>query len=333
MHVTSTSTDLIIEQPPFVFAKEWHKHFPPMLVVSITNVCNERCVHCYYKEFIKRPEYRKSFLNWEIWEKICEETGQWPEVILNFGTDGEPLLHPDLLNMLRLARQHSIAPINITTNGTLMNDAFNKTIVEENLIDVMNISLDAFRQETYKKIRGGSLKKVVNNVYNLIRYRNQTSGSLKIQVNIIDQPEARDEVEDFKTYWEQYVDNVLIRTYYDATSVTGQTGPNMTGKQEKFEDVERWPCQQLWRRFNIADDGTVRFCVDDWFNTTKIGHLEHQSIAEIWTGEAYNRLRHLHIAGHYPQIPYCAKCTEWQGMKWNYDYFTAMSKLLGKDVL
>ncbi|MBL7196534.1 MAG: radical SAM protein [Candidatus Omnitrophica bacterium] len=320
----------IMEQGPYGFSKPWHKYFPPMIVVSITNACNLRCTHCYYSKFVKLPDYHKSMLPWELWEKICKEMGQWPGVIMNFGTDGEPLLHPRFLDMLRMARKYSIYPINVTTNGTIMDDKFNRIIVEENLVDIMNISVDAFTAERYRKIRGGSYEKVVSNVHNLISHRNKSASPIKIQINIIDQPEVKNELEDFLNYWKKYADNVLLRTYYDATSETGETGPNITGKQSKFKDIVRWPCQQLWRRFNISDDGTVRFCIDDWFNKTRIGHLKTQSIAKVWMSREYNQLRHLHITSQFDKIPYCAKCTEWQGMKWDYDYFTAIKRMLGK---
>ena len=325
--------EYIIEREPYVFAKQWHKEFPPMIVVSITNVCNLECIHCYHGKFKKLHDYHPNMLSWDIWEKICEEASHWPGVMLNFGTDGEPLVHHRFLDMLHLARKYSIYPINITTNGVLLKEKFNKTVIEEDLIDVMNISLDAFYPETFKKIRGGDLRKVIDNVHNLISLRNSAGSPMKIQVNIIDQPEAHSELEDFKKYWDERVDNIMIRTYYDATSVTGETGGNLTGKQAKFERVKRWPCQQLWRRFNIVDDGTARFCVDDWFNKTKIGDLRMESIAEIWTGDEYNRLRYIHITGKFREISYCSKCTEWQGMKWDYDYFTAMENMLDKEIL
>ena len=333
MKKNMSGDEFVIERPPYVFSKSWHRQFPPMIVVSITNVCNLNCIHCFSSKFRKLPEYHPVMMAWDIWEKICGQAGAWPGVILNFGTDGEPLLHPRLLDMLRLARKQTIYPINITTNGVTMNHQFNKVMIEENLTDIMNISLDAFTPESYKKIRGGSFKKVMGHLDDLIAQRNKSESALKIQVNIIDQPEARDELADFKRHWEKRVDNVLIRTYYDATAFSGQTGPDLTGKQSQMDEVDRWPCQQLWRRFNIAEDGTARFCVDDWFNKTKLGDLKEQSIADIWTSEEYDRLRHLHITGRFEKIPYCAKCTEWQGMKWDYDYFKAMSKMLKKKLL
>ncbi len=328
---TVPNKDLMTESPEYGFARDWHKKFPPMIVVSITNVCNQKCIHCYSNAFMNADGYERGFLPFEIWEKIVEETSHWPGVIMNFGTDGEPMLHPKMLDMLRLARKNRIDPINITTNGTRMNSHFVDALIAENLADVINISLDAMKPETYRYIRKTELAPVLKNVHYLIERRNASKSSVKIQVNFIDQPEAHPELEEFKAYWTPRVDNVMIRTYYDATSVTGETGGNITGRQSEFQSVDRWPCQMFWRRCNIGEDGTIRYCTDDWHNRTKLGDLRVQTIQEVWTGEDYNKFRHLHQMRMTSKNPYCAKCTEWQGMSWNYDYFTAMEKLLKKD--
>lgn len=322
--------DLTTESKNYGYARDWHKQFPPMLVVSITNVCNMRCVHCYSKTLMDQPDYVKSYLPFDIWQKLCDETANWPGVIINFGTDGEPILHPRMLDMLRYARGKNIGPINITCNGSKLTKRFVDAIIGENLVDVMNVSLDAVKSETYRKIRDYDQAIVLKHVHHMIDARNKARSSMKIQVNMIDQPEAHAEVDDFRKLWSPLVDNVMIRTYYDATAVTGSVGGNLTGKQSEFAKVERWPCQLFWRRGNIGDDGSIRFCTDDWHNQTKIGDLRVQSIHEVWTSEAYDKLRHLHMTAQFAKNSYCSKCTEWQGMAWNYDYFTAMEKMLGK---
>ena len=210
----NSNTELITETEKYKYAKEWHKEFPPMVVVSITNVCNLRCTHCYYSKFIELPDYHALMMPWEIWEKICEEVGKWPGVVLNFGTDGEPLLHPKMIDMLRLARKHGISPINITTNGLPMDEEFNEVVVKDDLCDIINVSIDAYTDETYQKIRGGNFTKLKNNVLGLIDKRNDAESKMKIQVNFIDQPDANDELEGFKGFWEPMVDLVMIRTYF-----------------------------------------------------------------------------------------------------------------------
>ncbi len=268
-----------------------------------------------------------------IWKKICDELAGYPWSILNLGTDGEPLLHPHVLEMLRYAKRKNIYPVNVTTNGTLLDAPLAEVIVKEGLIDLINISLDALNAETYRKIRAGDHQKVYGHVERLVELRNRWNPKIKIQVNIIDQPEVRGEIDAFVAYWGPKVDNVLVRTYYDATVSTGATGGNISGKQQEFEKIPRWPCQQFWRRFNVGDDGTARFCVDDWYNKSVLGDLRTASIAGIWSSPRYEELRAWQTAGDFAKIPYCAKCTEWQGMKWEYDYFTAMEKVLGKRLL
>lgn len=315
------------------FAAENHRTFPPMVVVSIVNVCNLKCVHCYYPKFAAHPQYKPNMMPRDIWTKICDEMAEHPWSILNLGTDGEPLLHKQFLEMMRYAKGKGIFPINLTTNGVRLEGDLARTVIEESLLDVINISLDAFSEEKYRQIRGGGYGRVWDNTHRIIDLRNTHQTNVKIQVNIIHQPEVRDEIQAFVDYWEPLVDNVMVRTYYDATHVTGGTGPNITGKQDSFEAVERWPCQQFWRRFNIADDGTARFCVDDWYNKSRIGDLRNSTIEEIWQSEEYGRLRRWHLTGQFSKVPYCVKCTEWQGMAWNYDYFFAMEKMLGKPLL
>lgn len=315
------------------FASPKHREFPPMVVVSIVNFCNLRCVHCHYPRFAARPDFRRHSMEWDLWQKLCDEIAAHPWAILNLGTDGEPLLHKRLLDMLRYAKARGISPINITTNGVRLEGELAETLLREGLLDVINISLDAFSEEAYRRIRGGSYKRVLRNTLYLIELRDRLNPRAKIQVNIIDQPEVSGELERFVEYWTPRVDNVLVRTFYGATSVTGATGPDPTGKQKAFEPVERWPCQQFWRRFNVADDGVARFCVDDWYNVTRVGDLREATVAEIWQGAEYERLRELHRTGQFHKIPYCAKCTEWQGMKWDYDYFVALEKMLGRKML
>lgn len=316
------------------FASEKHREFPPMVVVSIVNICNLRCVHCYYSKFVEQPGYHPNMMEWDIWTKICDEMSAHPWSVLNLGTDGEPLAHKAFADMMRYAKAKRIYPVNLTTNGLLLREEMARAIIRDGLCDVVNISLDAFSPEKYRAVRGcDAYETVVENTHRIIDMRNRWNPAVKIQVNIIDQPEVREELPAFVAYWEPRVDNVMVRTYYDATAVQGETGPNMTGKQLDFESVPRWPCQQFWRRFNIGDDGTARFCVDDWYNKSKLGDLHDSTIKGIWQGAEYERLRRLHLEGAQAQIPYCAKCTEWQGMKWDYDYFSAMGKMLGKKLL
>jgi len=65
-------------------------------------------------------------------------------------TGGEPLLHPEIFQIIRVCKQKGLA-VNLTTNGTLVEKYCDELISTE--IDSLSFSLDG-KQETHEKIRG-----------------------------------------------------------------------------------------------------------------------------------------------------------------------------------
>ncbi|MGE5197247.1 MAG: radical SAM protein, partial [Deltaproteobacteria bacterium] len=261
-NIKSGADHMETKQLKYDFLKDSDREFPTMVVVGITNVCNLACVHCYYKDFIKLPRYKPAFMDPKLYKKIVDEVSLYPGVIFNFGTYGEPLLHEDFLELLRYARKKRLNPINITTNGTMLDKEISKQIVEERLTDVLNISVDAFTKEGYEKVRGTCFEKVISNVHGLIDINAKHNSPLKIMVNMIDQSEVHHELEDFKKYWEPKVDKVIIRYYYSCHGLLDRN-------KERFAKVDRWPCYQLWSRIFITHEGKALYCcVADWFLKT-----------------------------------------------------------------
>ena len=165
-----------------------YREFPPMIYVSIVNICNLNCIHCHYPTFAKQPDWKANMMPWEYWAKLCDEMGEYPWSILNLGTDGEPLVHKKFIDMMRYAKQRGIQWTNITTNGLLIQGEKAEIIIKEGLLDVINVSHDSISKEGYKRIRGGDYDRLVRNTLNLVELRDKFNPNVKIQVNMIDQP-------------------------------------------------------------------------------------------------------------------------------------------------
>jgi len=58
-----------------------------------------------------------------------------------------------------------------------------------------------------------------------------------------------------------------------------------------------------------------------------VGHIEKNSIEEIWKGGEYEVLRKLHLEGRYDEIPVCKNCTDWQASPWDYGYEYAIAQI------
>jgi len=298
--------------------------FPPMVVVEITNVCNASCTHCPYSIISKNKDYKPRHMKWETFSKIAEEVSLYDNVIFRLLSDGEPLMHPHFLDMIRFAKKKGINPINFITNGLFLDQEIAVGILEAG-VEVVEISLDALTKQTYEKIRRGlSYELVISNVHRFIKLRNIMKSQTKIMVSIIDQPETRSEIDAFVNYWTSKVDRVIKRKY---TSIGGLID---ISRAKKEDGVKRWPCPQLWRRIFINVDGYAEFCVEDWCDQTIIGNVNETSLRKIWTSPEYEKMRSLHLLKRFSEIPYCARCKDWQARDWNYDYFYALEKVLQK---
>ena len=310
----------------FGFTEPHHRAFPPMIIVSVTNVCDMACIHCAHPVIKKEPGYRAKYMTPEIHSAIVEQTashadGLW---VFRYASDGESLMNPKFLDMVEEAKRAGIGPIDLTTNAMSLNDEKMRRLLTAP-IDVIDVSLDAFTKQTYEKIRKkGKFDVVVSNLKRLIELRDQLGAPTKIMTSIIQQSEALDEVEAFKEFWGQYVDTVLVRGLNTDLGIVNVS-------ETYFEDVERWPCPQFWKRVTVSHAGDVRFCVEDWHNAGVVGNVLETTIAEIWTSSIYDRFRERHATGRWGDMKMCKPCLDWQHMRWDHGFEKAIAKVLGTD--
>ena len=303
------------------FPSEKAREFPPMVILDVCNVCNLECIHCPHVALKKEDTYQATFLKWEWFDKIAREVGEHPGTLLRYASDGESLLHPRFLEMVAHAHQAGVSPQNLTTNGLSLDADKSKSLLKGGL-DVIDISLDAFRKDTYERVRKKSnFHRVMANVHKLLELRDRIRPETKIMVSIVNQPEAAEEVDDFVDYWTPLVDRVLVRNFCNVLGLVA------SADQQKEGAPNRYPCPQFWKRVTITCSGYFRFCVEDWRNETVIGHIKDTSIEEIWKSEGYERLRKLQREGKYDDIPLCARCTDWEASPWEYGYDYAIAQI------
>lgn len=136
--------------------------FPSMLTVEITSYCNLRCVMCPKTAgFVNTPPDR--MMDWETFEKL-ESVLPYVSVVDLSGLWGEAFIRPGLyLRMLRRLKEHGIH-VRTISNGNLITPDLARDLTRLGL-DILTISVDAARPETYRKIRpGGELERVLEGV-------------------------------------------------------------------------------------------------------------------------------------------------------------------------
>ena len=81
------------------------------IYIEIINNCNLNCNFC---SKVTRP---RKFMSKEEFEIILKKIKDYTDYIY-LHVKGEPLLHPQLIEMLKLTEKYNLK-VNITTNGTI----------------------------------------------------------------------------------------------------------------------------------------------------------------------------------------------------------------------
>jgi radical SAM protein with 4Fe4S-binding SPASM domain len=152
--------------------------YPPLLLIEPTSYCNLQCPMCA-RNFMA-GQIHAGNMSLASFQHLLADIGDYLLFLLIFGY-GEPLLNPDILEMIRLAKAKDIFVV-MSTNGVLLDQPKVDRMLEAPP-DLLIISLDAVREETYKKYRvGGDFHKVLAN----IRYLSEQKAARRTATPLVD---------------------------------------------------------------------------------------------------------------------------------------------------
>lgn len=145
------------------------------LHLELTTDCNARCEHCYLSGNLDN----QVFIEKELALKAIDEFYKLKGFRVQL-TGGEPLLHPDILEIIAHARRKRFA-VFLSTNGTLITDNF-LSIIEKLGAVKITFSIYSCKSEKHDSFVGikGALDKIIKNT----RYISQSRG-LSAKWNVI----------------------------------------------------------------------------------------------------------------------------------------------------
>ena len=141
---------------------------PRRLTVALTTECNLQCQHCWLEcpRVEKNPERVRATLLQKLLQEFVALGGK--ELCL---TGGEPLTHPDWLEILTACcTQPEINRVILQTNGTLLSEQIVTTLAGGEFRKLsFHISLDGCSEATHDLVRGpGSLKRAMDGLRCLV---------------------------------------------------------------------------------------------------------------------------------------------------------------------
>ena len=112
------------------------------IYIEITNICNLKC------EFCLETSREKKFMKIEEFESIIDKIKSYTDLIL-LHVKGEPLLHPNLKEILDICDKNNIK-VNITTNTTLLKQNL-EILSNSKALRQLNLSIHDLEQNNMNK--------------------------------------------------------------------------------------------------------------------------------------------------------------------------------------
>lgn len=190
--------------------------------ISITDSCNLRCIYCMPDGY--KPCNKKIITREEI-KKIVEALASLGIKRIRL-TGGEPLIRHDIVEIISdIKSVQGIEDIGITTNGILLYNLIDD--LENAGLKRVNISLDSLKPETFSKITGGSINKVITSIEKCI------SKGIRVKINMVPIVGINDEeISDFiKLTEEMDIDVRFIELM--------PIGPGVDYKGIKSDDIKK----------------------------------------------------------------------------------------------
>ncbi|MEJ2254375.1 MAG: GTP 3',8-cyclase MoaA [Nitrospirota bacterium] len=131
------------------------------LRISVTDRCNLGCLYCVPEKRPPKIGFRETLSGQEV-VRIARVAGAFGVRKIRL-TGGEPLLRPDILEVIRGVKATGVRDLSLTTNGTLLEGM--APALSAAGLDRVNVSLDTLKPERYRAMTGGGeLEQVLSGI-------------------------------------------------------------------------------------------------------------------------------------------------------------------------
>ena len=280
---------------------------------------------------------KRGYMDIILFKKIIDELSLFrPKPLLDFSKQGEPLLHPLLIDAIRHAAKGGFST-RLITNGTLLTKELSGQLISSGLNKIV-FSISAGTKETFNKIHMGSnFDKVINNILDFIEIRgNKVKPAIRF--NFVKEKRNIEELPRFIKFF-----SMLPATLHTSVLVNffGKNNGYDLSSYNKYKDKRKWrACIIPWRMLSIGWDGKVSPCMIDYNNRYIAGDCTKESAVEIWNNKKMQIFREALINKNYNLIEsegkLCSECNQiWgdnikQVQKINYSYDLNKTEFLKK---
>lgn len=270
------------------------RSLPSFVEVEVTNRTNGPCAYLPHAGL----ERDRGDMGLETYRNIFDRLSSFTdEFYMAFSNMGEPVLHPDIKGFIEYTLENSGVNLILESDGYLITPDFADYVAglnSDNLSVIFDV--DAVQEDTYRKIRGGDLRRVERNVRYLL-----SKGLKNVYVQMVRMDENEGEMLQFYDQWDSDGAQVIIQKYNTYLGILPERS------QADLRPLDRQPCWHLMRDLVVLQNGDVPRCKQDFNASFLLGNLNSDPIEKLWKGNEKVYLDH--CAGTYDQD--CSICDEY----------------------
>ena len=266
------------------------------IYIEITNSCNLRCSFC------SKTKRSIKFMTKDEFEHILKEIHNKTNYIY-LHIKGEPLLHPQIIDFLKLAEKYDLK-VNLTTNGTIFPKLVSK-LKKCSALHKINFSLHSENNiPNYLESIFTNVEKLPTETIIIYRIWTLKNGNLdKKSTEIVEKlieyyNLSTDKVEKIKTE-----KNIKISSTIYVDKDNQFIWPNIDDNKNC-----NGFCQALKKQIGILSDGTVVPCCLDGEGNINLGNIYKESFEDILNKEKTKKLQKS-FQDRKPKEKLCLNCT------------------------
>jgi radical SAM protein with 4Fe4S-binding SPASM domain len=313
---------------------------PITLIIYLTDRCNYQCPFCPHHT--KLPNEKFPYLHHPVEDFTLEKFKQILDllpktIMITFAGVGEPLLHPQVLDMADYATSKNMYS-QLITNGSLLNDEKIERILNNPNFYLVSISLNATNPEEYAQAFDGRkeiFEKVVSNIKNLVAKKNQKKHPLlEIAVSFVIHKKNIAQAKSFVEFSEKLgVDRVTFLNLIDF-GISGfekenQLYQNDPEVKKYFEELKSFvrgrkikvdlpvlfseriekKCQWFFKNISIDGAGNVGGCGRVMNPQPEYGNLFKEG-KNVWNNSYFQKMRSIFLSRNEKLPECCRNCVE-----------------------
>jgi radical SAM protein with 4Fe4S-binding SPASM domain len=288
---------------------------PFVLHIEPTNRCNLRCRFCPMgdHDLVKENAVHQGMMSTETFKLIIVGLYGFKSNIktMHFYGNGEPLLNPNLYNMVKIAKESGrVNFIDTTTNGVLFTKERTDNIIQSG-IDKIIISVNGLSDEQY--LRNTQTKIDFGKFVDNIRYLYDNRGECKIFIKSISELYSTEEKERFFNIFSPMSDYIFLEnliTPWPGFDTEKRMG--FRSLKSAFNDTmeNKTVCCSMFYTIVIKWNGAISLCCTDWKNDLVIGDIKTKRLKAFWDSDILHSYQLQQLKGERYKNPVCRDCNQ-----------------------